>query len=52
MAGRRDVSSSLPPLGILSTALSGCLRSVLLTSVLGKKKAFSLLKGRKESPMK
>lgn len=38
------------PLGVLSIALSSCSLSVLLTSVLEKKKAFSLL--RKESPMK
>ena len=40
------------PLGSLSIALSGCLPSVLLTSVLEEKKVFSFLKQRKKSPMK
>lgn len=34
------------PLGILSIALSGCLLSVLLISVLEKKKAFFTSKGQ------
>lgn len=51
--GKEGENASLHrSLGVLSIALAGCLLSVLLTSVLEKNKAFSLLRGRKESFMR